>query len=634
MTATGDDAAGGATEATKARLAQAAQGLPFTDTTDFRDAERGFVGRSATRRIRAGDGRVVWDLDGYAFLDGPCPDTANPSLWRQGQLLAKDGLFEVVPGVYQVRGYDLSVVSFLETDTGVVVVDPLISEETAAAAFGLYRTHRGNRPVVAVIYTHSHADHFGGVKGIVRQQDVESGTVPVIAPAGFMTYAVSENVFAGTAMTRRAGYMYGAGLERGPAGQIGAGLGQTTSTGTVGLIPPTVDVERTGQELTLDGLLMVFQITPGTEAPAEMNFYLPRRRALCMAENTSHTFHNILTIRGAEVRDARAWADYITESVDLFGADLEVVFASHHWPTWGQQRAVDYLELQRDLYSYVHDQTLRLINQGHVGAEIAELLTMPPALEAAWHTHGYYGSVSHNAKAIYQRYLGWYDGNPAHLWPHPPVDLAARYVSAMGGVDGALRVAREAFDTGDYRWAVEVLDRVLFTDGQHAEARSLQARAFEQLAYGAENGTWRSAYLAGAQELRHGIFGTPVSASGLVTALTVEQVFTSLAIRVDGPRAWDRHIKISWEFPDSGDTHLTELRNGTFIHRRVPTAPPTVDAAVRLTRRVLIDVVTGQREIAAAVQDGAVVVGGDPAALAGLLSVLAPVDPAFPIVTP
>ena len=624
----------GATEATRATLARAAQGLPFHDTGDFADADRGFVGKSGTRQILAADGRVVWDLDGYAFLDSPCPDTANPSLWRQGQLLARDGLFEVVPGIYQVRGYDLSVVSFLETDTGVVVVDPLISAETAAAAFELYRAHRGRRPVAGMVYTHSHADHFGGVKGILSEHDVQSGKVPVVAPAGFMTYAISENVFAGTAMTRRAGYMYGAGLDRGPAGQIGAGLGLTTSTGTVGLIPPTVDIEHTGQELTLDGLRMVFQITPGTEAPAEMNFYLPHLTALCMAENTSHTFHNILTIRGAEVRDARAWANYITESVDLFGADLEVVFASHHWPTWGRQRAVEFMELQRDLYAYVHDQTLRLINQGYVGAEVAEMLEMPPALRAAWHTHGYYGSVSHNVKAIYQRYLGWYDGNPAHLWPHPPVELAARYVAAMGGVDGAVQVATRAFEAGDYRWAAEVLDRVLFADDRHAAARSLQARTFEQLAYGAENGTWRSAYLAGAQELRHGIFGTPVSAGGLVSALTVEQVFASLAIRVDGPRAWDLHITLGWVFPDLGTTYLTDLRNGTFIYRRVQTAPAAVDATVQLTRAVLIGVATGQLDIAGAVADGSLSVDGDPAGLQSLLSILAPVDPAFPIVTP
>ncbi|GAB2856818.1 alkyl/aryl-sulfatase [Nocardioides pacificus] len=623
-----------ASATTRDRLRQAAEHLPLHDTADLEDVARGFLGRSETRQIRAADGRVVWDLDAYAFLDTPCPDTANPSLWRQSRLLAEDGLFEVVPGVYQVRGYDLSVISFLESDTGVVVVDPLISAETAAAAHELYRAHRGHRPVVGMIYTHSHVDHFGGALGIISEDDVTSGRVTVVAPAGFTAHAVSENIFAGTAMTRRAGYMYGAGIERGPAGQIGAGLGQTTSTGTASLVPPTVSIERTGQERTFDGLRLVFQCTPGTEAPAEMNFYLPECHALCMAENTTHTFHNILTLRGAEVRDSRAWADYITEAVVLFGDDLEVVFASHHWPTWGRDRAVEFLELQRDLYSYVHDQTLRLINQGFLGAEIAEQLRMPPALDAAWHTHGYYGSLSHNVKAIYQRYLGWYDGNPAHLWRHPPVELATRYVAAMGGADAVLELGREAFDSGDYRWAAEVLDRLLFADEHHAEARELQARTFEQLAYGAENGTWRSSYLAGAHELRHGVFGTPVSASGLVSALTVEQVFASLAIRIDGPRAWDHRVRLAWIFSDLDAAYLTELRNGTFLARRVETPPSDVDATLHLTRPLLISMATGQQDPAAALGDGSLAVDGDASALQRVLSMLAPMDPGFPIVTP
>jgi alkyl sulfatase BDS1-like metallo-beta-lactamase superfamily hydrolase len=629
------DPAGGpvVSEATRARLAAAVERLPLRDRADYEDADRGFIARSETRQVRAADGGVVWDLDGYAFLDGPCPPTANPSLWRQGQLLAKDGLFEVVPGIYQVRGYDLSVVSFLETDTGVVVVDPLISVETAAAAWALYRTHRGDRPVVGMVYTHSHADHFGGVKGIISADDVEAGRVPVIAPAGFMAHAVAENVFAGPAMTRRAGYMYGAALTKGPAGQIGAGLGQTTSTGAVSLIPPTVDVERTGQELDLDGLRLVFQYTPGTEAPAEMNFFLPRHKALCMAENTSHTLHNVLTIRGAEVRDARAWADYLTEAIDLFGDEAEVVFASHHWPSWGRERVLEFLQLQRDLYSYLHDQTLRMINQGYVGAEIAEMMQLPPALEAAWHTHGYYGSVSHNVKGIYQRYLGWYDGNPAHLWQHPPVEAARRYVAAMGGADAAVAVARQAFDEGDYRWAAEVLDRVLFADQANAEARELQAGTFEQIAYGAENGTWRNAFLAGAHELRHGVFGTPIAATGLLADLTVDQVFASLAIRVDGPRAWDEYLSVAWTFTDLDLAYLTELRNGTLIHRRIQESPKA-DATLRLTRPLLIGLVTGQVDLASATSDETLQLDGDLGQLQRLLTVLAPADPAFPIVTP
>jgi alkyl sulfatase BDS1-like metallo-beta-lactamase superfamily hydrolase len=498
-----------ATEATRRAVAAVSERLPMHDRQDFADADRGFVGRSEQRQVKAADGRVVWDLDAYRFLDGSAPDTANPSLWRQSQLVARDGLFEVAPGIYQVRGHDLSNISFVEGDSGVIVIDPLISKETAAAAFALYRQHRGQRPVTAMIHTHSHIDHFGGVKGIISQDDVDSGRVPVIAPEGFMAHAISENVFAGTAMGRRAGYMYGAALAKGPAGQIGAGLGQTTSTGEATLIAPTVEIKSTDQELTVDGVRIVFQVTPGTEAPAEMNFYFPDRRALCAAENATHNLHNILTIRGAVVRDAHAWAHYLTETIALWGEELEVVFASHHWPIWERERAVEFLAMQRDLYLYLHDQTLRLINQGYVGDEIAELLQLPPALEAAWHTHDYYGSVSHNVKAIYQRYIGWYDGNPARLWPHPPAEAARRHVAAMGGADATVQVAQQAYDEGDYRWAVELLNHVLFTDETHAGARALQADALEQLGFGSENGTWRSAFLAGAAELRHGQFGTP-----------------------------------------------------------------------------------------------------------------------------
>jgi len=623
-----------ATDATKQRISTLAERLPLDDTQDFDDAERGFMARSDVRQITADDGRIVWDLDAYAFLDGPVPDTANPSLWRQSQLLVKDGLYEVVPGIYQVRGFDLSVMSLIEGDTGVIVIDPLISRETAAAAFALYQVHRGPRPVTGMIYTHSHIDHFGGVKGIITQAQVDAGDVPVIAPEGFLEHAVAENIFAGTAMARRAGYMYGAALDKSPTGQIGAGLGQTTSTGEATLIAPTLDIKATGQELTIDGVRFVFQLTPGTEAPSEMNFYFPDHRALCTAENTSHTLHNILTLRGAVVRDAHDWAHYLTETIDLWGSELDVVFASHHWPTWGRDRAVEFLAMQRDMYLYLHDQTLRLINQGHLGAEIAEHIELPPALEAAWHTHGYYGSVSHNVKAIYQRYLGWYDGNPANLWPHPPVEAARRYVAAMGGADAAVEVARRAYDEGDYRWAVEVCNHVVFADEANDAGRALQANALEQLGFGSENGTWRSAYLAGARELRKGAFGTPVSVGAdLFGALTVAQVFDSIAVRIDGPRAWDEHLTLSWVFTDLEETYVTALRNGALNHRRVP-APATGTTTFTLARLALIGLIVGTLDLAAALGDGTVVVEGDATDLGRLIGLIAPVDPAFAIVTP
>jgi alkyl sulfatase BDS1-like metallo-beta-lactamase superfamily hydrolase len=609
--------------------------FPFDDTQDFDDTERGFIAKATTRQITAADGRVVWDLDAYRFLDEPAADTAHPSLWRQGQLLIRDGLFEVVPGIYQLRGFDLSVMSVIEGETGVIVIDPLISKETAAAAWALYQEHRGPRTVVAMIYTHSHIDHFGGVKGVIDEADVDAGRIAVIAPEGFMEEAVAENVFVGTAMGRRSDFMYGAALPKGPDAQIGCGLGQTTSTGEPTLIPPTVDITDTGQELTIDGVRIVFQVTPGTEAPAEMNFYFPDHKALCTAENTSHTLHNIVTLRGAQVRDARRWAAYLTETIDLWGDDLEVVFASHHWPTWGRERSVEFLAMQRDMYAYLHDQTLRLMNLGYVGAEIAEMLEMPPALAEQWHTHGYYGSVSHNVKAVYQRYLGWYDGNPAHLWPHPPVAAAERYVSAMGGADAAVALARTAFDDGDLRWAVEVLNHVLFADEHHAAARALQAEAFERIAFGAENGTWRNVFLVGAKELRDGEPATAANrgAPDLLGALSVEQMLSSVAIRIDGPKAWDEHLVLSFVITDLDETYVFELRNGVANHRRT-SEPAAGSTTLSLARRTLIGLFTGRVDFAAAITDGTIVLDGDPTALGTLVSVIGKTERNFPIVTP
>ena len=534
-----------------------------------------------------------------------------------------------------MRGFDISNATFVEGDSGVIVIDPLTCQETAAAAFALYRSLRGDRLIVAMIYTHSHIDHFGGVKGMLSEEEVAERQIPVIAPEGFMGHAIEENVFAGTAMARRAAYMYGAALDKGPSGQIGAGLGQTVPTGVPTLIPPNLDITFSGQELTIDGVRIVFQVTPGTEAPSEMNFFFPDFRALCAAENATHTLHNILTLRGAVVRDAHDWAHYLNETIDLFGAELEVVFASHHWPTWSQDRAVEFLAVQRDMYLYLHDQTLRMINQGFVGTEIAEAMQIPPALVAAWHTHGYYGSVSHNVKAIYQRYLGWFDGNPAHLWNHTPTEAAQRYVSAFGGPDAAVDIAQTAFDGGDYRWCVEVLNHVLFHDENHVAARALQADAFEQLAFGCENGTWRNFYLGGATELRRGNFGTPTVASSpdLFGALTIGQIFDSLAIRIDGPKAWDLHLVISWVFTDVSVTYVTELRNGALNHRTTD-APAAGSTTFTLTRLALGGLVAGVLTLPDALQSGAVSVDGDPSVLGTLVGVMAEVDRAFAIVTP
>jgi alkyl sulfatase BDS1-like metallo-beta-lactamase superfamily hydrolase len=606
-------------------------GLPFDDVRDFADADKGFIAALEPCVVKAADGRVVWDNDVYSFLSGDAPTTVHPSLWRQSTLVAKQGLYEVVEGVYQVRGLDLSNVSFIEGDTGIIVIDPLVSTETAAAALALYRAHRGDRPVVAVIYTHSHVDHFGGVLGVTSQADVDAGKVAVIAPEGFTEHAIQENVYAGTAMARRASYMYGTVLARGPQGQIGCGLGQTPSTGEVAIIVPTVDITTTGETHTFDGVEIEFQMAPGTEAPAEMHFYFPKYRALCMAENATHNLHNLLTLRGALVRDPHGWAGYLTEAIDTFSGKADVVFASHHWPTWGHDRIVEYLSLQRDLYAYLHDQTLRQLNQGFTGIEIAETFRMPPALEKAWHTHGYYGSVSHNVKAVYQRYMGWFDGNPGRLWAHPPEAIGPRYVEAMGGVDRVVEIARKAFDDGDFRWAATLLDHAVFTDQESAATKALYADTLEQMAYGAENATWRNFFLAGATELRDGNFGTPTQTASpsLLSQLTPDQMFDSFAININGPRAWDLDLAIDITFLDVAANYRLTLRNGVLVHRQVAADPATATATVSLSNKL--------RLLAFAAGDATspgMDISGDAAALASLLGVLDRPDPNFAIVTP
>ncbi len=612
--------------------AHRARALPFHDDTDFHNADRGFIAALSPCVIRAADGRVVWDNDVYSFLGGPAPTSVHASLWRQSTLAAKQGLYEVVPGIYQVRGFDISNVTFVETDSGIIVIDPLVSTEVAAAALALYRTHRGgDRPVVAVIYTHSHVDHFGGVLGVTSQADVDAGAVAVLAPEGFSEHAVQENVYAGPAMTRRATYMYGTLLPRGPLDQVGCGLGQAPSTGEVAIIVPTIDIRETGEKHTFDGVEIEFQMAPGTEAPAEMHFYFPRFRALCMAENATHNLHNLLTLRGALVRDPHAWSGYLTEAIDTFADRADVVFASHHWPTWGRESIGEFLSLQRDMYAYLHDQTLRLLNQGYTGAEIAEMFQMPPALEQAWHTHGYYGSVSHNVKAVYQRYMGWFDGNPARLWPHPPEALAPRYVDAMGGIGRVLELAQAAFDSGDFRWAATLLDHAIFTDSEHAAARALYSDTLEQLAYGAENATWRNFFLSGATELREGNFGTATTATSMsmLSQLTPEQIFDSLAIRVNGPRSWDLDIAIDITFVDPNANYRLTLRNGVLVYRNVAADPATATVTVKLDSKIRLLVVAMGDFTSPGLE-----VSGDQAALQAFLGVLDQPDPNFNIVTP
>ena len=620
---------------TARRNREALATLPFADEDDFADATRGLLAAFEPATVPGPGEHLAWDLESYDFLSAEAPDTAHPSLWRQSQLNRIAGLFEIAPGFYQLRGFDLSNMHVVEGERGILVIDPLISAETAAAALAFYRQHRGERPVTGLLYTHSHIDHFGGAKGIVSAEEVAEREIPVLAPAGFLHHAISENVYAGTAMGRRAAYMYGARLRRGPDGQVGSGLGQTTSLGTVTLIPPNLDIIATGQEETVDGIRISFQLTPGTEAPSEMNFHFPDHRVLCVAENATHTMHNILTPRGALVRDAHVWSHYLNESIELFGEDSDVLFAGHHWPRWGSERIVDYLKKQRDLYAYLHDQTLRLINKGHTGREIAEQIELPPSLAAEWHCRGYYGSVSHNVKAIYQRYMGWFDGNPAHLWEHPPAESARRYVEFMGGAEAILEKTRASFEAGDYRWVVEVVNHVVFAEPDNQAARELQADALEQLGYGAENATWRNFFLMGAQELREGISGTPTSAAApdILAQLSVEQILDAMAIRLDGPRAWDKRLIVNWKVTDPDERHLLELENGVLNHR-ADRHHPEAQATLIIERRALNEMLGGEAELAELAQSGRLRVEGDGEKLGELLGLLDDPDPGFAIVTP
>ncbi|MEE4496207.1 alkyl/aryl-sulfatase [Streptomyces sp. BE230] len=620
-------------------------GLDWNDPTDWTNANRGRLGTLTPCVIRNAEGRVVWDNERWSFLEEDCPGTADRSLWRQGRLNSLHGLFEVTEGVYQIRGFDVSNMTIIEGEAGLVVVDPLISEECAAAGLALYRSHRGDRPVAAVIYSHSHTDHFGGVRGIIDEADVRAGDVRIIAPAGFMEEVISENVVAGPAMLRRAQYMYGVGLPAAPDGAIGFGLGQATSSGKVGLVPPTELITETGQVLELGGVRVEFQLTPGTEAPSEMNFLLPDLRVLLVAENANHTLHNVLTLRGAQVRDAQAWAGYLTETIGLYADRSDVLIGSHHWPTWGRAELTRMLAEQRDAYAYLHDQTVRLMNQGLTSAEIAEeLAEYPPQLAAVWHARGYYGSLSHNSKAVYQRYMGWFDGNPAHLWPHPPVEQAKRYVDFMGGADAVVKKARETVEAGDLRFAAEVLGHVVFAEPDHREARELQAQAFEQLAHGCENGTWRNFYLSGARDLRatetgRGRTTGSTAGSGMSWGLPADQLFKALAVRVDGPRAAAHRLVMRWEFTSAADgavdTWTLLLANGVLTPMRGG-APGGEEAQVTVRTRldILVSLLARRTDIQDVAATGDAELTGDVAVLGTFFRLLQAPRPGFPIVLP
>jgi len=627
------DSPGAATPHTLESNAAVARALPLDEMQSFEDARRGFIATDTPLKVSGPDGETVWDFEAYAFIEGDAPPTVNPSLWRQARLNGYHGLFEVVPGIHQVRGYDVSNMTLIEGRSGWIVVDPLTTRETAAAAMALARRHLGERPVTAVIFTHSHVDHFGGVEGVLPPGPV---AVPIVAPEGFMEEATSENILAGVAMGRRALFMYGLSLPKSAVGRVDTGLGKgVPGGGTISIREPTVIVDRTPQELELDGVRFVFQNAPGSEAPAELTFYLPDHKAWCGAEIVSHTMHNLYTLRGAKVRDARKWSGYIDEAGRLFG-DMEVMFASHHWPVWGNERALEFLRTQRDTYRYIHDQTLRLANHGYTPQEIAEQLDLPTTLRNRFSNRGYYGTVRHNSKAVYQAYFGWYDANPANLDPLPPAEAAARYVAAMGGAVKVRELAQAAHEAGDDRWAATLLNHAVFADPADQAARSLLAAVYDQLGFRAESGPWRDVYLTGAYELRNGIQGTaidPRRAVGLLANTPVERFLDSMTVRLDGPRADGKRMRFNFVFTDVGETHVLELDNAVLHHRRgEPVAD--ADATVRLTRDLLIRLGIGEAGLKEVVMSDALEVEGSRLKLLSFLSLLDKPDGRFPIVTP
>ena len=632
------DVARDAEPTTKAANAAMAARLPFGEVADFEAARRGLIAPVPDGMVRAANGTVLWNLGEYAFIDGAlAPATVNPSLWRMARLNLANGLFKVTDRLYQLRGFDISNMTVIEGDTGLILIDPLTTAEVSRAALAHYHAHRPKKAVAAVIYTHSHIDHYGGVRGVLDEADVLAGKVPVIAPAGFMEAVSGENVLAGMPMARRAQFQFGTMLPRGSRGQVDAGLGKGIARGTPGLIAPTQSITQPVEEHTIDGVKIIFQLAPETEAPAEMHMFYPQLGVLNMAENACPVLHNFIPLRGAVARDPRIWAKYIGDAIALYAPDSEILIGQHHWPTWGREAVLDHLEAQRDLYKHIHDQTLRLMNKGWRPAEIAEAIDLPPGLAERWSVRGYYGSVNHNVKAVYQRYLSWYDANPCNLHPLPPARAAAKLVDYMGGAAAVIARARADFAKGEYRWVAQVMKEVVYAEPANIEARALCADALEQMGYQAESATWRNAFLYGAQELRHGVFPLPARiaiGADTLAGLTNDVFFDMMAIRLDPAKATGRSMVINWHFTDRNERLALTLRNCTLSHR-LGAWSDAADTSITTTRGTLDAIVLGKLTEPDARASGALKIEGDPSCLAALFAMFEP--PAglmFDILTP
>jgi len=627
-----------ATSATQAANAELLKLLPFDDKTAFELAHKGFIAPLPTAAIKGKAGNLIWNPGEYDFIKegAAAPDTVNPSLWRQSQLINISGLFKVTDGIYQIRNQDLSNMTVIEGKKGITVVDPMISSETAKVGLDLYFRHRPKKRVVAVIYTHSHVDHDGGVRGVTTQADVDSGKTKIYAPLGFLEHAVAENVMAGTAMSRRASYMYGNLLPPSATGQVGAGLGTTTSAGTVTLIPPTDIINKTGETRKIDGLTYEFLYAPGSEAPAEMLIYIVERRALNGAEDATHTLHNTYSLRGAKIREPLPWSKFLNQSLDLWGDEVEVLYNMHHWPVWGNAEITAHLKLQRDMYRYINDETLRLANHGYTMTEIAEMFEMPKEVATHFSNRGYYGSVNHNVKATYVLYLGWFIGNPATLNPMVPVEASKRYVEMMGGADALVSKAKQYYAKGEYRWVAEVVNHAVFADPNNQAAKNLQADALEQMGYQAESGPWRNFYLTGAKELRDGVAKMPApntASPDTIRAMSLDLFFDFLGMRLNGPEADGKRIVLNFDFTDLKQKYMIEMVHGVLNHTSNRQAE-NADATITLSRETLDQIVLKETTLQDAIDSGAVEIAGSQAKLEEMLSHLDSFEFWFNIVTP
>ncbi len=611
--------------------------LPFKDTEDFKNAQKGFIARGE-KVIKDEDGKIIFSTKEFDFMQDlkkKAPSTVNPSLWRQMLLVNIAGLFKVHDHIYQVRNYDLSNMTIIEGKSGLIIMDPLVSAEAAKAALDLYFEHRPKKPVVAVIYSHSHVDHFGGVRGIVNEDDLKAGKVNIFAPYGFMENAIAENVMAGNAMSRRASYMYGNVLPKDAKSNIGAGLGSTTSSGKVTLITPTNIITEDWENHVIDGLHFEFQLTLNTEAPSEMHYYIKEYRALCPAENVNHTMHNLYTLRGAKVRDSKVWAKHIDNMLLKWGDKSDVLFAPHHWPSWGTEEIKEHVAKQRDTYKFLHDRVLHLANQGYTMDEIGDMVKLPAELDNTWASHGYYGSISHNARAIYNFYLGYFDGNPAHLHKLAPEPAAKKYVEFMGGAENTIKQAQKTYDKGEYRWTAEVLSHVVFADPNNQKAKNLLADTLEQLGYVAESGPWRNFYLSGARELRTGVkeMPTPNTASpDIVQNMSATMMLDYIAIRLDSGKAAGKKMKIGFNFTDVNELYTLILENST-INNRIGLEDDT-ESTIVTTRATLNKILLGKLTIDQGLKSGEIKVEGTKGKFKELQKMLINFEFWFNIVTP